>query len=135
MPGFFLAQAAIPLPAETFGAQGSWWQTVGGLAIVFGLLLLFLKLLKKLHGGTASGNTGLLAVWHLGPKREIQILRLGDRVHYIYRHDGSMVILKEESLAQFERAHGNGEPARPTGQGLRDLLGGKLPFQKVGPVS
>jgi len=131
----FLAAAGTELSAETFRMGGSWWQTMGGLAIVFGLLLLFLKLLKKLNGGSGSGDTSLLTVWHLGPKREIQILRLGDMVHYIYRHDGSMVILKEESLAQFESAHGSREPALPTSQGLRDLLAGKLPFGRPRPVS
>ena len=130
-----LAQAGTQLPAETFRMGGSWWQTVGGLAIVFGLLLLFLKLLKKLNGGGGSGDTSLLTVWHLGPKREIQILRLGDMVHYIYRHDGSMVILKEESLAEFEEAHGNREPSLPTGKGLKELLAGKLSFQGARPTA
>ncbi len=113
---------------ETFSRGGSWWQTLGGLAVVFGLLILFLKILKKINGGQGSGDTSILAVWHLGPKREIQILRLGDMAHYIYRHDGSMVVLKEESLADFERVHGGRENPGPSSSTLRDLFSGKLPF-------
>ncbi len=80
----------------------SWWQTLGGLAAVFGLLLLSLKLLGKWNRRSGGSDSSLLTVWHLGPKREIQVLRLGDQVHYIYRHDGSMVILQTEPLVEFE---------------------------------
>ncbi len=80
----------------------SWWQTVGGLVAVFGLLLLSLKLLGKWNRRSGGSHSSLLTVWHLGPKREIQVLRLGDQVHYIYRHDGSMVVLQTEPLVDFE---------------------------------
>lgn len=102
----------MTVPAAFLGAIGggafvadsgmSWWQTVGGLAAVFGLLLLSLKLLGKWNRRSGGSDSSLLTVWHLGPKREIQVLRLGDQVHYIYRHDGSMVILQTEPVGEFE---------------------------------
>ena len=100
------------VPAAFLGAIGggsfvadsgmSWWQTLGGLAAVFGLLLLSLKLLGKWNRRSGGSDSSLLTVWHLGPKREIQVLRLGEQVHYIYRHDGSMVILQTETVGEFE---------------------------------
>ena len=92
------------LDSAALAADGgmSWWQTVGGLVMVFGLLILFLKLLGKWNRRSGGSESSLLAVWHLGPKREIQVLRLSERVHYIYRHDGSMVILQTEPLVEFE---------------------------------
>jgi len=80
----------------------SWWQTLGGLVAVFGLLILSLKLLGKWNRRSGGSESSLLTVWHLGPKREIQVLRLGDQVNYIYRHDGAMVVLKTEPLAEYE---------------------------------
>jgi hypothetical protein len=91
---------AVPYAADT---GISWWQTIGGLVLVFGLLIVSLKLLGKWNRRTGGADTNLMTVWHLGPKREIQLLRLGDEVHYIYRHDGSMVVLKKEPWADFER--------------------------------
>lgn len=100
--------ASIPA-GETGGAFAvdtgmSWWQTIGGLVVVFGLLLLSLKLLGRFNRRSGAAQAGMLAVWHLGPKREIQVLRLGDQAHYVYRHDGAMVTLKTEDLAEFERS-------------------------------
>ena len=105
----FLAVCIHSFPAAVTGAVPamdtgiSWWQTIGGLAAVFGLLILSLKLLGKWSKRTGGAETSLLKVWHLGPKREIQVLRLQDQVHYIYRHDGAMVTLRTETLAEFER--------------------------------
>ncbi|MFN2370542.1 MAG: hypothetical protein ABR506_05225, partial [Candidatus Krumholzibacteriia bacterium] len=66
-----------------------------------------------------------LTVWPLGPRREVQVLRLGDEVHYVYRHDGAMVLLRRESLAAWEagraaEARGGQRPDAP--RGLRALL-------------
>ena len=85
----------------------SWCQTLGGLVAVFGLLILSLKLLSKWNRRSGGSESSLLTVWHMGPKREIQILRLGDQVHYVYRHDGAMVVLKAESLVEFESKRDN----------------------------
>jgi len=91
-------------PESNFSAGGpSWWQTAGGLLLVFGLLVLCLKYLGRFNRKRAEHQADLKAVWRLGPKREIQVLRLGDEVHYIYRHDTAMVLLKNEPLADFER--------------------------------
>ena len=89
---------------STFAVGGvSWWQTMGGLMAVFGLLMVSLKLLGKYNRRNGGTDANLLTVWALGPKREIQVLRLGDDVHYIYRHESAMVLLKQEPLAEFER--------------------------------
>lgn len=125
----FLANAAAETGNLDFTSGGSWWQAVGGLTVVFGLLILFLKLMGKINKRGNQVDTSLVAVWHLGPKREIQVLRLGDMVHYIYRHDGSMVVLKEESHAEFLAVHGKQtNPAQPPAN-WKNLLGGRLPFQ------
>jgi len=105
VPATFLATMAVVTDQSTFASGGgySWWQTVGGLIVVFGLLLLFLKLLGKWNRRTGGSEADLLTVWPLGPKREIQLLRLGQEVHYIYRHDGSMVVLRTEPVSDFEK--------------------------------
>ncbi len=89
---------------QSTGMGASWWQTIGGLLVVFGLLVLSLKLLGKFNRNRAGGNASLLAVWQLGPKREIQVLKLFDTVHYIYRQDGGLVELKQQPLAQYHVA-------------------------------
>ncbi len=89
---------------ESTGMGASWWQTIGGLLVVFGLLMLSLKLLGRFNRNRAGGNASLLAVWQLGPKREIQVLKLFDTVHYIYRHEGGLVELKQQPLAQYHVA-------------------------------
>lgn len=108
----------------------SWWQTVGGLAVVFGLLLLSLKLLGKWNRRSSGSDSSLLTVWHLGPKREIQVLRLGDQVHYIYRHDGSMVVLKAEPIADFERKRADKGSGATCGT-WRESISRSLPFCNV----
>ncbi len=89
---------------QSGGMGSSWWQTIGGLLVVFGLLMLSLKLLGKFNRNRTRGNAALLAVWPLGPKREIQVLKLLDTVHYIYRHEGGLVELEQQPLAQYQAA-------------------------------
>ena len=104
MSPFLAAISAANLEGGLTETAGfSWWQTIGGLVIVFGLLILCLKLLGKWSRRTVGAESRLLTVWNLGPKREIQLLRLGEEVHYIYRHDGSMVVLRTEPVATFEK--------------------------------
>ncbi len=86
------------------GADISWWQTIGALAAVFGLLLVFLRLLGRITRRTGHERVSLLTVWHLGPKREVQVVRLGQEAHYIYRHEGAMVLLKQEPLGAYEKS-------------------------------
>ena len=102
------------------------WQTLGGLILVFGLLILCLKLLGKWNRRSAQGETSLLTVWALGPKREIQVLRLGSAVHYIYRHEGSMVLLKQESLEDWAATGWPGWLGQLTARFSRDESGGDL---------
>ncbi len=106
IPAAILLLFPATLDSGSFAADGgiSWWQTIGGLVAVFGLLLVSLKLLGKWNRRTGGAETSLLTVWHLGPKREIQVLRLGDQVHYVYRHDGAMVTLRSEALTDYERS-------------------------------
>lgn len=85
------------------GGQGiSLWQTAGGLVLVFGLLIVSMKLLGKFQRRTGQAQTAILAVWNLGPRREIQVLRLENEAHYIYRHDGAMVLLKKVPLGEWQ---------------------------------
>jgi len=100
----FLGDAAVPGTLVS-GSGFNVWQSLGGLALVFGLLILCLKLLGRFNRRRNPGQTSLLTVWHLGPRREVQVLRLGDEVHYIYRHEGAMVLLKQEPLQQWESSH------------------------------
>jgi len=106
IPAAILLSVPATVAGGPYAADGgmSWWQTIGGLVAVFGLLLVFLKLLGKWNGRSGGSETSLLTVWHMGPKREVQVLRLGDQVHYVYRHDGAMVTLRTEALADFERS-------------------------------
>ena len=106
IPAAFLLSVPATLAGGTYAADSgiSWWQTIGGLVAVFGLLLVSLKFLGKWNRRSGGAETSLLTVWHLGPKREIQVLRLGDQVHYVYRHDGAMVTLRTEALIDFENS-------------------------------
>ena len=124
----FLGTAAVDSSGFGGGTQASAWQAIGGLAVVFGLLLLFMKLLGKLNKRGSSTDTSVVAVWHLGPKREIQVLRLGDMVHYIYRHEGSMVVLKEESYEGFLAEHGSNTNTDQNIVPWKKILGNRMPF-------
>ena len=132
-----LGQIAAPARESVLNGSGfSFWQTLGGLVVVFGLLLLFLRLLGKFNRRRRNGNSSLLAVWQLGPRREIQVVRLQDQVHYVYRHDGAMVLLKQESLADWQQDHAEDATDTPSrGQLVRILTGdfSKLNFLRSAP--
>ncbi|MFT5232963.1 MAG: flagellar biogenesis protein FliO [Candidatus Krumholzibacteriia bacterium] len=113
-------------PESTFSAGGAhWWQTVGGMLLVFGLLIVCLKYLGRFNRRHGDQQADLKAVWNLGPKREIQVLRLGDEVHYIYRHETAMVLLKNEPLVNFERLQKK-HPDSAEAQGWQRFLPGGL---------
>ncbi len=109
--------AAQPLVGG--GAGFSWWQTLGGMAVVFALLLVCLKLLGRLHGSGGRAEAAVVTVWSLGPKREIQVVRLRDEVHYIYRHESGLVVLEHESYDEFRAAFP--DASRPAQQPLSQL--------------
>lgn len=98
-----LLAAAAPELGATFGEGGiSLWQTMGALLAVFGLLVVCLKLLGRFQRRQSHRQAQILTVWPLGPRREIQVVRLDEEVHYIYRHEGAMVVLKKAPLAAWE---------------------------------
>ena len=114
MVGALLA-AIDPASLETAalsGGGGSWWRMIGGLIAVFALLFVCLKLLSRYGSGRPGApQARVLAVWHLGPRREVQVLRLGEEVSYLYRHDNAMVLLRQEAWEEYRRQHGEAAPA------------------------
>ena len=96
-----LATAAAP----AWGGGGlPWWQAAGALLAVFALLILVLRLLGRWQAGGRRRDVRLLSVVALGRGRELQILRLRDQVHYVYRQDGGLVLLESESYAAYRDA-------------------------------
>lgn len=118
----FLAETGALPGVMANGSGFNIWQSLGGLAVVFGLLLLCLKLLGRFNRQRAGGQAAMLTVWPLGPKREIQVLRLEDEVHYIYKHDGAMVLLKQESFAAWERSRAQESPSASVPTKMGGLL-------------
>ena len=115
----FLANVGPDLTGALGSGQGfSLWQTVGGLLAVFGLLMVSLKFLGKFQRQTGKGQASLLTVWNLGPRREIQVLRLEDEVHYIYRHDGAMVLLRKVPRTVWEAEAAQTESQESQTRGL-----------------
>jgi len=115
------------LDAGALSGGGSWWRMIGGLAVVFGLLFLCLKLVTRYGAGRhGAPQARILTVWHLGPRREVQVLRLDDEVSYLYRHENAMVLLRQETWEDYRRRHGEAAlgaaaPAAPTAALLRRL--------------
>jgi len=126
--------AAVTPDSALSGGGISWWQTFGGLLIVFGLLMVSLKMLGKLNRKSGAAEANVLAVWPLGPRREIQVLRLGADVHYIYRHESAMVLLRQEPLADFERTR-QASATAPDHTGLKRFFPNGLPFPRIAPKS
>lgn len=135
----FCPLASVELAGLDGGSGISWWQTAGGLAAVFGLLLLCLRLLGRFQKSRGADRASVLTVWPLGPKREIQVLRLGEDVHYVYRHDGAMVVLDRETLTAWEASRAAAPtaavPGGPRGvlgmSALRSLVGRGTPAETV----
>ncbi len=103
------------------GSDFSWWQAVGATLVVFTLLLLCLRLLGRLQHLPQHHEASVLQVWPLGPRREIQVVRLHEDVHYVYRHENGLVVLKREDHATFAAAHPRTGQRTPAGV-LSDLL-------------
>jgi hypothetical protein len=92
----------------------SWWQTIGAMLAVFALLILVLRWLGRWQGGAGNGPASLLAVMPLGHRREVQVLRLNNEVHYIYRYEGALLLLGKETYADYQAAHPVTGRHRPT---------------------
>jgi hypothetical protein len=103
-----LGTAAAPAWA---GGGVPWWQGVGALLAVFALLILVLRLLGRWQAGGRRRDVRLLAVVTLGRGRELQILRLREQVHYVYRQDGGLVLLESQPYAAYRDATPLVEPA------------------------
>ncbi len=89
-----------------------WWQALGGTLTVFALLFLFLRGLGRWQGRASCPEAALLEVWSLGPRREIQVVRLKEEVHYVYRHESALVLLQKEDYAAFRASRAVTEPGR-----------------------
>ncbi len=86
------------------GAGPGWLQAVGALAAVLALLLVSLRLLSRWHRPAGRDEAALVAVWPLGPRREIQLVRLRDEVHYVYRHESGLVVLSRQPWDSYRAA-------------------------------
>ncbi len=86
-----------------YGGNGfSWWQAVGAMLLVFALLILVLRVLARFQRQPAGGLASVARVVPLGPRRELEVVRLRDRAHFIYRRDGNLVLLGDEPWADYE---------------------------------
>ena len=106
------------------GAGPSWWQAVGALAAVLALLLISMRLLSRWHRPAGRNEAALITVWPLGPRREIQLVRLRDEVHYIYRHEGGLVVLSRQPWDSYRAATAlAADDAGPLQRFLRTITG------------
>jgi hypothetical protein len=96
----------------------SYWQVAAALVAVLGLLVAVLRLLQRWQGRVAgNAEVRLVSVRRLGPRRELQVLRVGARIHTIYRHESAMVLLASEDAADHADGGAEGE-ASATAPGL-----------------
>jgi flagellar biogenesis protein FliO len=94
-------------------AYGGWWKLIGAFLIVFGLLVVFLKVLGRMQRGGGSADVSLLRVQSLGPRRSLEFLRCGDRVFKLYRSEQSMVLLDQEPFDPALHAQAPAKPSLP----------------------
>lgn len=100
-----LSDVCLLAVAGLAGGGFAWWQALGGTLAVFALLILVLRLLGRWQGQVGRGAASLLAVLPLGHRREIQVLRLKGEVHYIYRHEGALLLLDRESYDSYRASN------------------------------
>ncbi len=93
------------MDAANLAPGPSYWQVGAALVAVLGLLVVVLKFLQRWQGARAQGGDArLLSVRRLGPRRELQVLQVGEQIHTIYRHDSAMVLLGTEARVAHEAA-------------------------------
>jgi len=115
---------AVPTILATAAPTGdpAWWKLIGACLLVFALLIVFLKFLGRLQRGGDGGAASLLRVHALGPRRGVEVLRCGETVYTLYRHDQSMVLLSKEPYDP--QLHETADPA-PTFAGWLSRLRGR----------
>jgi hypothetical protein len=104
-PAFAPFCAAAVAQNLAAAGDGGWWRAAGGLALVFGLLLVCLRLLRRWPRPRGAEAARLEAIWPLGPRREIHLVRLGDEIHYVYRNEQGLVLLRHEPWVDYRAAH------------------------------
>jgi hypothetical protein len=81
--------------------DGGWLRAAGGTILVLVLLVFSLRLLRRWPGVRRSDSARVEAVWPLGFRREIHVVRLEDEVHYVYRNEQGLVLLRREPWADY----------------------------------
>jgi len=88
-------------PAASTG--GSFLQAGAALVAVLSLLILCLKLMQRFQSRQGGDDrVKMLSMHRLGPKRDLQELRVGDEVYTLYRQEGAMVVLKTQDHEVWE---------------------------------
>ena len=105
MAVFWAVLSAAAAPPVFGDAAGGWWRAAAGMIVVGVLLVLCLRFLRRWPGARGHDAARVEAVWPLGPRREIHVVRLGDEVHYVYRNEQGMVLLRHESWDAFRKTH------------------------------
>lgn len=104
------------------GTMPSFWQVGAALLTVLALLVLALKGLGRLQRNQDGAGARLLQVRRLGPRRELEVLKVDGEVFTIYRRDSGLAVLKQESHEGY-RARQAAAPAGKPGTSLgRRLL-------------
>jgi flagellar biosynthetic protein FliP len=97
---------------------------ISALAIVGGLLLLTLRLLRRLHGGGGSGRVPVELVQRqaLGPKQSLAVVRVGSRVLVLATSDHGARLLTELEGVDREAVLGDAPAPSRRDPELRRLL-------------
>lgn len=101
--------------AALYGGGGgfSWWQAAGAMLVVLALLAVVLRLLARFQRPSGRGLAAVARVVPLGPRRELEVVRLRGRAHFVYRREGALVLLGDEPWEQYEAAESAEPPREP----------------------
>lgn len=116
---------------ESRGSNGGWIWFISSILIVIGLLYLFLYLLKRFfyRPGSSlaeSGQFELLQQFHLGPKKNLTLIRVCGRILLLGVTDSSINTLMEISDEDELRSIQDGLKAQPGAktQNFREIYQG-----------